>query len=145
MDHELILNVLGFDVFYIIEIIGYFLFALIGSCLKEIYLFRIKHTTTHKGRMIRIVIGTIVATFLSLAFKDWFLPDRGTWKIMSFISFLFGVLGFDLFGKLSSIDGIKDLAKDIRDVKHIITHDDEEDSPNHDKEKPDITDEKIKK
>jgi hypothetical protein len=95
--------------------------------------------------MIRIIIGTIVATFLSLAFKDWFLPDRGTWKIMSFISFLFGVLGFDLFGKLSSIDGIKDLAKDIRDVKHIMTHDDEEDSPNHDKEKPDITDEKIKK
>ena len=106
MDHELVLNVLGFDVFYIIEIIGYFLFALIGSCLKEVYLYRIRQTTTHKGRMIRIIIGTIVATFLSLAFKDLFLTDRGTWKVMSFISFLFGVLGFDLFGKLSSIDGI---------------------------------------
>lgn len=145
MDHELVLNVLGFNVFYIIEIIGYFLFALIGSCLKEVYLYRIRQTTTHKGRMIRIIIGTIVATFLSLAFKDLFLTDRGTWKVMSFISFLFGVLGFDLFGKLSSIDGIKDLARDIRDVKHIVTHDDEGDSPNHNKEKPDITDETIKK
>lgn len=145
MDHELVLNVLGFDVFYIIEIIGYFLFALIGSCLKEVYLYRIRQTTTHKGRMIRIIIGTIVATFLSLAFKDLFLTDRGTWKVMSFISFLFGVLGFDLFGKLSSIDGIKDLARDIRDVKHIVTQDDEGDSPNHNKEKPDITDETIKK
>jgi hypothetical protein len=145
VDHELVLNVLGFDVFYIIEIIGYFLFALIGSCLKEVYLYRIRQTTTHKGRMIRIIIGTIVATFLSLAFKDLFLTDRGTWKVMSFISFLFGVLGFDLFGKLSSIDGIKDLARDIRDVKHIVTHDDEGDSPNHNKEKPDITDETIKK
>ena len=145
MDHELVLNVLGFDVFYIIEIIGYFLFALIGSCLKEVYLYRIRQTTTHKGRMIRIMIGTIVATFLSLAFKDLFLTDRGTWKVMSFISFLFGVLGFDLFGKLSSIDGIKDLARDIRDVKHIVTHDDEGDFPNHNKEKPDITDETIKK
>ena len=145
MDHELVLNVLGFDVFYIIEIIGYFLFALIGSCLKEVYLYRIRQTTTHKGRMIRIIIGTIVATFLSLAFKDLFLTDRGTWKVMSFISFLFGVLGFDLFGKLSSIDGIKDLARDIRDVKHIVTHDDEGDSQNHNKEKPDITDETIKK
>ena len=145
MDHELVLNVLGFDVFYIIEINGYFLFALIGSCLKEVYLYRIRQTTTHKGRMIRIIIGTIVATFLSLAFKDLFLTDRGTWKVMSFISFLFGVLGFDLFGKLSSIDGIKDLARDIRDVKHIVTHDDEGDSPNHNKEKPDITDETIKK
>lgn len=145
MDHELVLNVLGFDVFYIIEIIGYFLFALIGSCLKEVYLYRIRQTTTHKGRMIRIIIGTIVATFLSLAFKDLFLTDRGTWKVMSFISFLFGVLGFDLFGKLSSIDGIKDLARDIRDVKYIVTHDDEGDSPNHNKEKPDITDETIKK
>lgn len=145
MDHELILNVLGFDVFYIIEIIGYFLFALIGSCLKELYLYRIRQTTTHKGRMIRIIIGTIVATFLSLAFKDLFLIDRCTWKVMSFISFLFGVLGFDLFGKLSSIEGIKDLARDIRDVKHIVTHDDEGDSPNHNKEKPDIIDETIKK
>ena len=145
MDHELVLNVLGFDVFYIIDIIGYFLFALIGSCLKEVYLYRIRQTTTHKGRMIRIIIGTIVATFLSLAFKGLFLTDRGTWKVMSFIIFLFGVVGFDLFGKLSSIDGIKDLARDIRDVKHIVTHDDEGDSPNHNKEKPDITDETIKK
>lgn len=144
MDQELVLNVLGFNVFYIIEIIGYFLFALIGSCSKEIYLFRIRRTTTHSGRMIRITLGTIVATFMALAFKDFFLADRGTWKVMSFVSFLFGVLGFDLFGKLSSIDGIKDLAKDVHQVYEYATTPSEP-SAEHNKKKPTRKDDNKKK
>lgn len=122
MDHELVLNVLGFNIYYIIEITGYFLFALIGSCSKEIYLFKVKRESTHIDRMWRILLGTIVATFMGLAFKDWVLGEQATWKIMSFVCYLFGILGFDLFGKFSSIEGIKELAKDIHEIYENITH-----------------------
>lgn len=132
MDHELVLNVLGFNIYYIIEIIGYVLFALIGSCSKEIYLFKIRQESSHTGRMWRILLGTVVATFMAMAFKDWVLGERATWKIMSFICFLFGILGFDLFGKLSSIEGLKELAKDIHEIYESIT----EKSEDVDKDKP---------
>ena len=121
MDQELVLNVLGFNVYYIIEIVGYILFALIGSGLKEIYLFNIQHQSTHSGRMWRILIGTCVATFITLALKDYVFQDKGTWKLMSFIGFFFGCLGFDLFGRFSTIEGLKALAHDIHEIYESLT------------------------
>lgn len=136
MDQELVLNVLGFNVYYIIEIVGYILFALIGSGLKEIYLYKIKHESTHTGRMWRIIIGTCVAMFLTMAVKDYLLHDEGTWKTMAFIGFFFGVLGFDLFGKLASIDGLKELAKDIHDIYiTLFTYNKNEEKKEEDKKK----------
>ena len=116
MDQETLTGIVGVNVYYIIEFIGFFIFSFTGSFVKELYL-----TNTSNGEHefvpYRVIMSTLIASFGSLAFKGYFLntPEH-SWMIMIFVSFVFGLLGFEIFQRLSTIDGVKSLASDIHDI-----------------------------
>ena len=115
MDVQLTLsNIVGDNVYCAIEFVSFFIFSFTGSLLKEIY-----NTNADNGHNFgaqNVLLSTIVATLCSVAFRNYFLIEQSSWGIMAFVSFVFGLIGFEIFVNLSSIDGIKKLVQDFKDI-----------------------------
>lgn len=108
-------SVVGIDISFVIEFIGCLIFSFSGSILKEIY-----NTNSIEGYNFdphKVISSTMVAALASSVCKVYVL-ENPTWETMAFVTFTFGLLGFEIFKNLSSIEGIKKL---IGDIKHIIS------------------------
>lgn len=88
----------------IISISLYFIFALLGAFIKDLYDSITKDNETIKIK--RILIGSIFAAFLVFGFEKQLMEKWGL-NFTVFLSFLSGVLGFELFGKWITMDLIE--------------------------------------
>lgn len=92
---------------------GCFFFALTGSYLRElnnIYRGEQRGTKIHK-----VVIGTIVGMGLYLIFMYKFIHGLNI-TISVALNVVCGLLGYELFTKLGSIDDIKKLSSDVAEI-----------------------------
>ena len=99
-----------------VQFISYFLFSFLGAFLKELHYANNK--TDYEFAAYKVVYGTIVATFISVAFREYFIDDvYSHWEIMAFVSLVFGMLGYELYGYLSTVDGFRNLISGVKDIK----------------------------
>ena len=85
------------------DFICIFVCCCLGSLIKDMY-----NTTTGKEtkvKLIRIAISTIVSSILIFSFEDILLKTVSV-KILIFISFIAGLVGFELASKLTSLENI---------------------------------------
>ena len=114
-DNITLTSTVGIDLSVIIEFIGCLIFSFMGSILKEIY--NTNSIIGYEFEPHKVISSTIVASLSSAAFKIYVL-DNPSWELMAFVTFTFGLLGFELFKDLSTVDGIKRL---ISEFKHIMS------------------------
>lgn len=81
----------------------YFLITLAGAFVKDMYN-SIRGTDT-SFRLYRILIGSFFSAFLMVGIENWLLKFIGLKEIVV-IAFGLGLLSFELFEKLSNIDGL---------------------------------------
>ena len=108
----------GLNLYFVMEIIGYLIFTFIGSLLKEIF-----NTNSVGGYMFqahRVISSTIAASTVSVALRSMYLEDQ-SYAVMVFISFTLGLLGFEIFKNLCSIDGIKKLISEFTSLYGLLT------------------------
>ena len=86
-----------------IDLIFIFVCCGIGSIIKDMY-----NTLTGKDtkvKLIRILISTIVSCFVMFSSEDILLKYMST-KVFMLISFISGLVGFEIASKLTSLDNV---------------------------------------
>jgi hypothetical protein len=92
----------------------YLLITLAGSFVKDMYN-SIRGTDT-SFRLYRILIGSLFSAFVMVGLENWFLKYIGLKEIVV-IAFFVGLLSFELFEKLSNIDGIFKFYQTYQQIK----------------------------
>lgn len=93
----------------IITISLYFTVASLGSFTRDLY-----NSVTKKDEKIRIkriLVGSIFTTFIMIGLEGYILEHYSI-NILIFIGYIFGGVGFDLFGKWVDIDKIEHVVFD---------------------------------
>lgn len=119
IDKALLENI-GFYLFYAIQYLSFFIFAFIGSLLKEMY-----NTNTdydYNFDPYKVISGTFVSTFATVVFKHYY-PKELDWELMIVITFVFGLLGYEIFTKLTSLEKIFDFIDRIKSITDIKSSD----------------------
>lgn len=92
----------------------YFLITLAGSFVKDMYN-SIRGIDT-SFRLYRILIGSAFSAFIMVGLENWLLKYMGLKEIVV-IAFFVGLLSFELFEKLSNIDGIFKFYQTYQQIK----------------------------
>lgn len=92
----------------------YFLITLAGSFVKDMYN-SIRGIDT-SFRLYRILIGSAFSAFMMVGLENWLLKYMGLKEIVV-IAFFVGLLSFELFEKLSNIDGIFKFYQTYQQIK----------------------------
>lgn len=107
-------EILGIEDIMIISII--FFFSFIGSFTKVyLKLLRFKDGTSHKLNLMEVMLSTFTATVIVFAFSDCILVHL-TVRGLVMVSFVSGLVGFEMLIRISSINGIVGFLRDILDV-----------------------------
>lgn len=106
-------HVIGDNLFLLVEFIECLIFSFLGSLLKEIY--NTNNIEGYEFEAYKVISSTIVGSLAVVAFKAYFLNDPD-WTIMAFLTFTFGLLGFEIFKNLTSFEGIKHLINEISEI-----------------------------
>lgn len=99
------------------NILFYFIFGSFGAFLKDLY-----ETLTKKNERIRfgeVLIGGASATFICYGLQDTWLKDLSL-NLIVLVTFICGILGFELFGNLTTIDKFKKFISWIMSIKDRI-------------------------
>lgn len=100
-------------------LIGCFFFAFTGSYLQEIsniYNGKQRVTKIHK-----VVVGTIFGMIIYLVLAARYIENIGVTLSVA-INVICGLLGYEIFNRCSTIDGIKKLTQDISDIASNLLH-----------------------
>lgn len=86
----------------------YLIIAMLGAFVKDIY-------DTYSGarpriEIYRIFVGTMLSTFLTFAARDYVNSEN----LLPVVNFVLGVIGWELFVRISTIDGLIKTIKDAR-------------------------------
>ena len=92
----------------------YFLITLAGAFVKDMYN-SIRGTDT-SFRLYRILIGSLFSAFVMVGFENWLLKHIGLKEIVV-LAFFVGLLSFELFEKLSNIDGLFKFYQTYQQIK----------------------------
>ena len=92
----------------------YFLITLAGAFVKDMYN-SIRGIDT-SFRLYRILIGSFFAAFVMVGLENWLLKHVGLKEIVVGAFFL-GILSFELFEKLSNIDGLFKFYQTYQQIK----------------------------
>ena len=92
----------------------YFLITLAGSFVKDMYN-SIRGLDT-SFRLYRILIGSAFSAFMMVGLENWLLKYMGLKEIVV-IAFFVGLLSFELFEKLSNIDGLFKFYQTYQQIK----------------------------
>lgn len=89
---------------------AYFIIAMVGAFVKDIY-------DTYSGtrpriEIYRIFVSTTLSTFLTFAARDYVGENS-----LPAVNFVLGVIGWELFSRVSTIDG---LVKTIKDGRQLL-------------------------
>ena len=92
----------------------YFLITLAGSFVKDMYN-SIRGTDT-SFRLYRILIGSLFSAFVMVGLENWLLKHIGLKEIVV-LTFFVGLLSFELFERLSNIDGLFKFYQTYQQIK----------------------------
>lgn len=92
----------------------YFLITLAGAFVKDMYN-SIRGTDT-SFRLYRILIGSLFSAFVMVGLENWLLKHIGLKEIVV-LAFFVGILSFELFEKLSNIDGLFKFYQTYQQIK----------------------------
>lgn len=92
----------------------YFLITLAGSFVKDMYN-SIRGIDT-SFRLYRILIGSLFSAFIMVGLENWLLKFVEL-KVLVVIAFFVGILSFELFEKLSNIDGLFKFYQTYQQIK----------------------------
>lgn len=92
----------------------YFLITLAGAFVKDMYN-SIRGTDT-SFRLYRILIGSFFSAFVMVGLENWMLKFIGLKEIVV-IAFFLGILSFELFEKLSNVDGLFKFYQTYQQIK----------------------------
>lgn len=92
----------------------YFLITLAGAFVKDMYN-SIRGTDT-SFRLYRILIGSFFSAFVMVGLENWMMKFIGLKEIVV-VAFFLGILSFELFEKLSNIDGIFEFYQRYQQIK----------------------------
>lgn len=92
----------------------YFLITLAGSFVKDMYN-SIRGTDT-SFRLYRILIGSLFSAFVMVGLENWLLKYIGLKEIIV-LAFFVGILSFELFEKLSNVDGLFKFYQTYQQIK----------------------------
>lgn len=104
----------------------YFLITLAGSFVKDMYN-SIRGIDT-SFRLYRILIGSLFSAFIMVGLENWLLKFVEL-KVLVVIAFFVGILSFELFEKLSNIDGLFKFYQTYQQIKQGKTVDGLNDKP----------------
>lgn len=95
----------------------YFIIGSFGAFLKDLH-----ETLTKKNEQIRlgeVLIGGACATFICLAVRDlsWF--ENKSIGFMSMLTFILGVVGFEIFGNLTTLDKLRTFIAKVEQFRKI--------------------------
>lgn len=93
----------------------YFLITLAGAFVKDMY-------NTIRGidttfRLYRVLTGALFSAFVMVGLENWLLTKMGLKEIVV-IGFFVGILSFELFERLSNINGILKFLQDYQKIKN---------------------------
>lgn len=89
----------------------YFLIAMIGAFVKDIY--DTISGTRPKIGIKRIFVSTTLSTFLIFAARDYLSTD-----LEIAVTFILGVIGWELFSRICTINGLK---RTLLSLRHLHT------------------------
>lgn len=92
----------------------YLVLGSFGAFMKDLH-----ETLTDKNERIRlseILIGASSAAFICLYLKDKWLEDASI-NTMAAICFVLGILGFEIFGNVTSISKLKSFVKEVAELR----------------------------
>ena len=92
----------------------YLLITLAGAFVKDMYN-SIRGTDT-SFRLYRILIGSLFSAFVMVGIEGWLLKHMGLKEIVV-IAFFIGILSFELFERLSNIDGLFKFYQTYQQIK----------------------------
>ena len=95
----------------------YFLITLAGAFVKDMY-------NTIRGidttfRLYRVLTGALFSAFLMVGVENWLLTIIGLKEIVV-IAFFIGLLSFELFERLSNINGVLKTFQEFQRVKNNL-------------------------
>ena len=97
------------------SLLFYFSIGTVGAFLKDLH-----ETLTKKTERIRlgeILIGGISAAIICYGIEDSWLKDVGT-NLTVLITFICGVVGFEIFGNLTTISSLTTFAQKVISIRH---------------------------
>lgn len=95
----------------------YFVIGFFGAFMKDFY-----ETITKKHEAIRmghILIGAFSTAFLMVGIEHY-LVDLFTFNTIVLITFILGILGFEIFSKISTINKFKNFLISIIEFKRFL-------------------------
>ena len=92
----------------------YFLITLAGAFVKDMYN-SIRGTDT-SFRLYRILIGSFFSAFIMVGLENWMMKFIGLKEIVV-VAFFLGILSFELFEKLSNVDGLFKFYQTYQQIK----------------------------
>lgn len=105
----------------------YFLITLAGAFVKDMYN-SIRGIDT-SFRLYRILIGSLFSAFVMVGLESWLLKYVGLKEIVV-LAFFIGLLSFELFERLSNIDGLFKFYQTYQQIKRGDRVLDIKDKPN---------------
>lgn len=103
-----------------LNFIFYFTIGSLGAFMKDLY-----ETLTKKNEKIRlgeVLIGGMCATVVGMAISDYSWFNSVSLNTTVFIIFILGMLGFELFGNLTTIAKFKNFVFIIISLRHQISN-----------------------
>jgi hypothetical protein len=124
-------SLIGNELYIFVEFVGCLLFSFIGSILKEVY--NCNTIYNYEFAPHRVISSTIAATLAAVFIKTHYFGEEYGWALISFGFFTLGLLGFEIFKHLCSVEGIKHLISEFKDLMSFIAngesnHDDKKES-----------------
>lgn len=107
-------DIIGSELIVIIEIMGLFLFALCGAFIKELYNNYIRKTN---GILFtKVLIATSSSVAITEIIHGFFFNENEQVKVTLCLSFILGVLGFEIFERISTLKGLVEFSELIRTI-----------------------------
>lgn len=129
---------------YAVQFLSFFVLSFAGAFITEIH--NANTRDKYEFAAYKVVNGTITATLLSFAVREYYWDSTiSHWAIMIFISFILGLVGYELFTHLSSIAGIKALIHTQKEIRDDLNNTDEDDNSNNETKEVDFNKIKIHK
>lgn len=100
-----------------LKLLFYFIVGTLGAFTKDLY-----ETMTKKMEKIRlgeVLVGGIVAAIICYGLSDTWFKDFSL-NTMFLITFVFGVLGFEIFGNITSITKIRNFLVIVDEIRKGI-------------------------
>ena len=100
---------------FCLDALTYFLIAMIGSLVKDVY--DITVGIRSKFEIKKILVGTVLSVFTIFFFRGYLNTD---WTIA--LTFILGVIGWELFSKISTIDGLTKTLIGFKRLFNFMVH-----------------------